>query len=147
MDMTCRFAGDVAILDLTGRFVVSAGEAEILPLRSAVKALIAEGRIRLALNVAGLASIDARGLGELVYTFTTLRSCGGELTLIAPTAELRKMLSITRLDRVLHSCDSESEATRHLRRGESSLESRSAASRVRPAQPPVSQPVSRLAVS
>ena len=136
MDLTCRFAGDVAILDLTGRLMVSAGETEILPLRSAVSALIAEGRILLALNVAGLASIDARGLGELVYTLTTLRSCGGELTLIAPTAGVRRMLLVTRLDQALHACDSESEATRRLRRAEASMENRSAESHCQAAHQP-----------
>ena len=125
--MTCRFTGDIAILDLTGRFVVSAGEAEILPFRSAVRALITEGRTHLALNLAGLQSIDARGLGELVSTLTTLRGCGGELTLIAPTAVVRQMLSVTRLDRVFHSCDSELEATRRLPRAVRSLENRSIA--------------------
>ena len=117
MDITCRFAGDIAILDLTGRLVVSAGEAELLPFRSAVGRLITEGRTHLALNLAGLQSIDARGLGELVSTLKTLRSCGGELTLIAPTAAVRKMLSVTWLDRVFHSCDSELEAPRRLSSG------------------------------
>ena len=127
MDITCRFTGDLAILDLTGRFVVSAGEAEILPFRSAVGALITEGHTHLALNLAGLQSIDARGLGELVSTLTRLRRCGGELTLIAPTAVVRKMLSVTWLDTVFHSCDSELEATRRLLLTVPSLENRSVA--------------------
>ena len=127
MDITCRFIGDSAVLDLTGRFVVSAGEAETLPFRSAVGRLITEGRIHVALNLAGLESIDARGLGELVSTLTTLRRCGGEMTLIAPRAVVRKMLSVTRLDTVFHFCDSELEATRRLPRAVPSLEHRSIA--------------------
>ena len=127
MDITCRFAGDIAILDLTGRLVVSAGEAELLPFRSAVGALITNGRTHLALNLAGLQSIDARGLGELASTLKTLRSCGGELTLIAPTAAVRKILSVTWLDTVFHSCDSELEAPRRLPRALPSLENRSVA--------------------
>ena len=116
MDMTCRIAGDIAILDLAGRFVVSPGETEIVPLRSVVRKLIADQRILLALNLRSLAAIDARGLGELVSTLTTLRRCGGELILIAPTAVVTKMLAVTRLDRVFPSCDSELEAVRRLRR-------------------------------
>jgi anti-anti-sigma factor len=125
VDLTCRFTGDVAILDLTGRFVVTAGETEIPPLRSAVRKLIAEGRILLALNLKGLVSIDARGLGELACTLKTLRRCGGELILIAPTAVVRRMLSVTRLDQVFPSCDSEVEAARRLQRTVPSLENRS----------------------
>src|SRR5207249_4075492 len=114
--LTCRFTGDITILDLTGRFVVTAGETEVLPLRSAVKKLIADQRMLLALNLEGLTTIDARGLGELVSTLTTLRRCGGELILIAPTAVVSRLLSVTRLDRVFPSCDSESEAVGRLRR-------------------------------
>ena len=127
MDMTCRIAGDIAILDLAGRFVVSPGETEIVPLRSVVRKLIADQRILLALNLRSLAAIDARGLGELVSTLTTLRRCGGELILIAPTVVVTKMLAVTRLDRVFPSCDSELEAVRRLRRTVPARENRSRA--------------------
>jgi anti-anti-sigma factor len=110
MDVTCRLVGAIAVLDCTGRFVVSAGETEVLSLRSAVQTLIAQGHVLLALNVARLTSIDARGLGELVSTATTLRGCGGELVLVSPTPRLMKMLSVTRLAGVIHSCDCEPEA-------------------------------------
>jgi anti-anti-sigma factor len=112
VEIRCTFNGGMAVLDLTGRFVVSPGETEVLPLRAAVKALIAEGRTQVALNLAGLAAIDARGLGELVYTLTTLRRYGGNLTLIAPSRAVRRPLAATRLDTVLSICDSELEATR-----------------------------------
>ena len=67
MDIARRFRGGFTVLDLTGRFVVSPGEGEIQPLRSAIRALIAEARVDIALNLAGLTNIDARGLGELVF--------------------------------------------------------------------------------
>jgi anti-anti-sigma factor len=132
--MTCRFTGDIAILDLAGRFVVSPGETEIVPLRSFVRKLIADQRILLALNLRSLATIDARGLGELVSTLTTLRRCGGELILIAPTAVVSKMLSVTRLDRVFPSCESELEAIRRLRRKVPPRENRSRANECGAAQ-------------
>jgi hypothetical protein len=69
----------------------------------------------VALNVAGLTGIDARGLGELVFTLTALRRCGGDLTLVAPTQALRRLLAVTRLDSVLPFCDSEIEAILRLR--------------------------------
>src|SRR5262249_18488542 len=116
MDLTCRFLGEDAILDLTGRLMVSAGEMEILPFRSVVQRLIAEGHVLLVLNVARLMSIDARGLGELVTTAATLRGRCGDLMLVTPSARLTKMLSVTRLADLIHSCDSESEAILHLRR-------------------------------
>lgn len=116
MKITRRYQDGVDILELVGRFVVSSGETEVLPLRSAITQLIAEGRLSIALNLAALASIDARGLGELVFAFTTLHRRGGKLTLIAPTPTLRKLLAITRLDKVLPICESEREATSGIRR-------------------------------
>ena len=107
MEIGRRLRGGLVVLDLSGRFVVSAGESEILPFRSAIRALIDEGRAFVALNLAALTSIDARGLGELVFTRAVLRSHGGDLTLIEPSAAMRKLLLVTRLDRVFHVCDSE----------------------------------------
>ena len=116
MDLTCRYAGEIAILDVMGRLIVSAGETEILPFRSVVDRLIRAGHVLLVLNVARLMSIDARGLGELVSTTAKLRSRGGDLMLVTPTARLTKMLSVTRLADVIDSCDSESEAIHRLGR-------------------------------
>jgi anti-sigma B factor antagonist len=116
MEISCRCKGEVTILDLAGRFRVSPGETEILTLRSTVADLVAEGRVCVALHLTGLASIDARGLGELLHTLTTLRARGGDLMLIAPTAAVKKVLAVTRLDKVFPLCDSELEATRRIRR-------------------------------
>jgi anti-sigma B factor antagonist len=116
MEISCRRKREVTILDLAGRLRVSPRETELLTLRSTIAELVAEGRVWVALRLTGLASIDARGLGELVFTLTTLRARGGDLMLIAPTAAVRKMLAVTRLDTVFSLYDSELEATRRLRR-------------------------------
>jgi anti-sigma B factor antagonist len=112
VDIARRFRGSLTVLDLTGRFVVSPGEGEIQPLRSAIRALIAEARVNIALNLAGLTSIDARGLGELVFTRTVLRCHGGDLALVEPSQTVRKLLHVTRLERVFRVYDSEVDAVR-----------------------------------
>src|SRR5690349_13160913 len=101
MDITCRPYRQCTILDFAGRCLVSAGETEILPLRSTIGRLIAQGRVRVTANLKGLASVDARGLGELVSMHLLLRAAGGGLTLVAPNARVRKMLAVTRLDTLL----------------------------------------------
>jgi anti-anti-sigma factor len=116
VQIDARLINGVALLDLSGHFVVSPGESEIVPLRSMVTALAAEGHRNVALNLAGLESIDARGLGELVFAQTTLSQRGGSLTLIAAPSKVRRMLAVTRLDAVLQLCDSEAQATRGVRR-------------------------------
>jgi anti-sigma B factor antagonist len=114
VDIGRRFRGGLTVLDLSGRFVVSAGESEVLPFRSAIRALIEDGRVLVALNLAALTSIDARGLGELVFTRTVLRSHGGDLTLVDPSATVRKLLVVTRLDKIFRVFDSESAASHAL---------------------------------
>jgi anti-anti-sigma factor len=107
VDIRRRFRAGFTVLDLSGRFVVSAGESEILPFRSAIRALIEDGRVLVALNLAALTSIDARGLGELVFTRAVLRRHGGDLTLVDPSATVRKLLVVTRLDKIFRVFDSE----------------------------------------
>jgi anti-sigma B factor antagonist len=116
MEINCRYKGEVTILDLAGRLSVSPGETELLTLRSTIAELVVEGRVWVALCLTGLSSIDARGLGELAFTLTTLRARGGDLMLIAPTAAVRKMLAVSRLDTVFSLYDSELEAMRRIRR-------------------------------
>ena len=59
MDIRRRFRAGFTVLDLSGRFVVSAGESEILPFRSAIRALIEDGRVLVALNLAALTFMEA----------------------------------------------------------------------------------------
>jgi anti-anti-sigma factor len=109
LEIRRRFAGDTAIFDLVGRLAVSAAETEIMPLRAAVCQTIAEGHVDIALNLAGLISIDGRGLGELVALMNRLRRLGGDLTLVAPPPRVTRMLSVTRLDQLLRITERERE--------------------------------------
>ena len=118
MEITRRSVGGVTILNLIGRLAVSSGETEIVPLRTAIRDLIAEGRVNVTLDLAGLAYIDARGLAELVLALVALRRHGGELMLVAPTGRVRRMLTITRLDTVFALYDSEPDAIGSTRRSE-----------------------------
>jgi anti-anti-sigma factor len=110
MEIARRSKADLTILGLTGRCQVSSGESELIELRSAIVESMLEGRPLVALDLKGLASIDARGLGELVFAYRMLRGAGGGLALVSPTATVRRMLAITRLDTVLPLCESEAEA-------------------------------------
>jgi anti-sigma B factor antagonist len=110
MEITRRLKADLTILGLTGRCVVSSGENELVELRSAIVTCMLDGRPLVALDLKGLASIDARGLGELVFAYRMLRGAGGGLALVAPTPTVRRMLAVTRLDTVLPLCESVAEA-------------------------------------
>jgi anti-sigma B factor antagonist len=112
VEINRRSIGNVTILDLSGRLAVSPSETEIAPFHATIGELIGEGRVNVAVQLSRLARIDARGLGELVAAFKKLSRHGGCLTLVAPSARVRKLLAVTRLDSLFPVCDSEGDALR-----------------------------------
>jgi anti-anti-sigma factor len=70
---------------------------------------MAAGSVRMAFNLSGLTSLDARGLGEFVHIHNKLRRAGGHLVLIAANRFVRRMLSVTRLDQVIPLCEAEAD--------------------------------------
>ena len=102
-----RRVGAVTILDLEGE--LRRGESRDV-LRDAIARLSEEGRNQILLNLAGLSAIDARGLGELLQSNVDLNKGGGQLKLLHPARALREMMTITKLDHVFDTFESESEA-------------------------------------
>jgi anti-anti-sigma factor len=112
VDINCRRETSLAVVDLSGRWSISAGEIELVELQALVAQLIGAGWVHVTFNLRGLETLDARGLGEIAQTHKNLRSAGGELTLVAPNRFVRKMLAVTRLDSVIAVHDAECEAPR-----------------------------------
>jgi anti-sigma B factor antagonist len=109
MEITRRTVKGVMLLDLTGALSVGSAEVEGAPLGTAIRELTRGGCLDIALNLAGLTHLDARGLGELVFALKTVRGCGGRLSLVAPSPRVRKLLAVTRLDTIFECYDSEAE--------------------------------------
>ncbi len=101
MNIACRRRGPLTVIDLTGRWTISPSEIEVLDLQATVVRLMAAGSVRMAFNLSGLTSLDARGLGEFVHIHNKLRRAGGQLVLIASNRFVRRMLAVTRLDEVI----------------------------------------------
>ena len=104
-----REVAHVTILDIHGRIVL--GE-EIGDLRDAVHNLIAEGKKKIILNLAGVEYIDSSGVGELVSSFTTVRNSGGELKLLSLTKKVQDVLHVTKLYTVFDIKDDEFNAVK-----------------------------------
>jgi anti-sigma B factor antagonist len=66
--------------------------------------------------MAGVTDMDAHGIGELVAILTMLERSGGRMALIAPSAHVRLLLSITHLDSVFTIYNSALEALVRLAR-------------------------------
>jgi len=104
-----REVAHVTILDIDGRIVLG---DEIGKLRDAIHALIAEGKKKIILNLAGVDYIDSSGVGALVGCFTTVRNAGGELKLLNLTQKVHDVLHVTKLYTVFDVRDDEFNAVR-----------------------------------
>src|SRR5215469_11154188 len=82
LQISIRETGDVAILDLRGRWTIDGGENELL--KTHLQELIANGVRKFLLNLADLTQIDSSGVSSIVRTHRCLRGQGCELRLLRP---------------------------------------------------------------
>ena len=102
-----RQAGDVTILDLSGKITIGEGSVQ---LREAVRKLLDEGKKKVLLNLGDVSYVDSSGIGELVSSYTTTNNQGGQLKLLNLTKKIQDLLMITKLLTVFQTFDNEQEA-------------------------------------
>lgn len=102
-----RQAGDVTILDLSGKITIGEGSVQ---LREHVKRLLDEGKKKLLLNLGDVSYVDSSGIGELVSSYTTTNNNGGQLKLLNLTKKIQDLLMITKLLTVFQTFDNEQDA-------------------------------------
>ena len=84
--------------------------ATVPQLRDLMVRLIDEGHHRLVLDLAGVDFIDSIGLGVIVGVVHRLRPHGGAIAVAAPSEQVRQVLQITQLARVVALYDATAEA-------------------------------------
>ena len=109
MQIHQRSAGDVTIIDLSGKLTLGEGD-ELL--RDKVNSLVQHGHKKLVLNLAGVPYIDSAGLGEIVRTYTTVSRQGGALKLLSLTKRIQDLLAITKLLTIFETFDTEADAVK-----------------------------------
>jgi anti-sigma B factor antagonist len=102
-----RQAGDVTILDLSGKITIGEGSVQ---LREAVRNLLDQGKKKILLNLGDVSYVDSSGIGELVSSYTTTNNAGGQLKLLNLTKKIKDLLMITKLLTVFQTYDNETEA-------------------------------------
>src|SRR5580658_8357165 len=107
LQITARRAGDVAILDVTGRATI--GESSESMTRELQRHL-AEGNRKVLVNLALVSQIDSTGLSALVRAFVSLERSGGALKLLRPSGNVRHVLELTRLIRSIPTFEDETTA-------------------------------------
>jgi len=106
-----RRVGSVTILRADGqvRIGLRFGGSSV-SLASAVDSLLEQGQRHILLNLEGIASIDARGLGELVSTYVVVTRSGGQFKLLNLTQMMRELMRTTKLQTVFDVYETESQA-------------------------------------
>ncbi len=106
LNLQARRAGDVTIVNCSGRIVFGEEAAE---LRETVKGLLKETP-QIVLDLKDVSYIDSGGLGTLVGLYTSARNAGGEMKLSNLTHRVHDQLQITKLITVFDCHDSEEAA-------------------------------------
>jgi anti-sigma B factor antagonist len=98
MNLQTTLHGDtVAVLRCDGRLNMVTAPL----LRSTVQQSIEQGRARIVVDLATTSFIDSSGLGALVSGLKQARQAGGDLRIAGPTVQVKTVLRLTNLDRVL----------------------------------------------
>jgi len=96
--VSSRQAGEVTILDISGRMIAGSGSQEIL------MRLVEEfdqGHRWLLVNCADLMFVDSSGIGDILAAHAAIIRRGGVVRLLNPARTFRDSLERTRLDSVL----------------------------------------------
>ena len=107
MKIEKRTVGGIQVLDCSGKITLGEGTMTV---RNTVMDLLKAGEKKLVLNLADVNYIDSSGIGELVRTYITVSSGGGQLKLLNLTKKIQELLQITKLLTVFQVYDSESAA-------------------------------------
>jgi len=95
--VTTREVNGPMIAYVVGR--IALGDGALL-LRDTVQDFLRRGNDQIILDLEDVDFIDSAGLGELVRSHMSVRSHGGQLKLVNPSASVHDLLNITKLDRV-----------------------------------------------
>jgi len=107
MEIAERIVGNVAVLDLSGRLILSDGEDAF---RQKVDELVQRNLRQVLVNFERVTYLDSAGVGAIVWKYVTLRRQGGVLKLLNLKPRSHRVLTTTRLLTVLENFDSEAEA-------------------------------------
>jgi len=97
MDLEKSIDGEVAVLRCTGRLNMSAAPG----LRTAVDEIVGQGTSRIVIDLSDTSFVDCSGLGALVGGLKSARQAGGDLRIAGAPEQVRTVLALTNLDRVL----------------------------------------------
>ena len=89
------------VLRCDGRLTMVAAPA----LKSAIDEVVESGRTHVVIDLSETSFVDSSGLGALVAGLKRTRQAGGDLRIAEPQEQVRMILALTNLDRILRPFD------------------------------------------
>jgi anti-sigma B factor antagonist len=97
MELTTSVEDNVAVIGCVGRLNMSAAPR----LKERLETVVAGGATRIVVDLGATDFIDSSGLGALIGGLKTARQAGGDLRIAGAGEQVRTVLSLTNLDRIL----------------------------------------------
>jgi anti-anti-sigma factor len=97
-----RIREGVVVIGLNGRLDAAAARE----VQECLEEAFAGGSTNLVVDLSKVSFIDSTGLGTLVSGLKVARRAEGDVRLVAPNSQVRKLLQLTTLDRVFRVSDS-----------------------------------------
>lgn len=107
VDLDLRDAG-TAVLRITGRLTM-VGAAQV---RTSVDRAVESGHPLVVVDLENVPFMDSSGLGALVGGLRTARAANGDLRIAAPSDQVRTVLELTTMDKVLRPYEGVDDALR-----------------------------------
>jgi anti-sigma B factor antagonist len=104
--ISVRESGDVAILDVRGRWTIDGGEL----LNRHLQKLVGDDVRKILLNLADVTQIDSSGVSSMVRIHTSLRRQGGHVKLLHPSKHVMDVLRVLHLVDVIPTFEEENQA-------------------------------------
>jgi len=98
--------GTYVVLAPEGKFNLVAAP----PIKARIDDLVAAGKARIVVDLQAVDFIDSSGLGALIGGLKTARQQGGDVRIAAAGEQVRAVLKLTNLDRILSPYDTVEEA-------------------------------------
>ena len=97
MELTEQEIGTYVTLAPVGKFNLVTAP----PVKARIDALVAEGRAKIVVDLAKVDFIDSSGLGALIGGLKAARQQGGDVRIATAGEQVRAVLKLTNLDRIL----------------------------------------------